>query len=278
MTLDPARYFRTLKTLDTFLDRSLELKPKSKFISGFHYNRDLLKASVANTYVETVGNRADSLHLAIKKVPASNIYWEYLETVIILGTKFELQEKEVVLAFDYTDEDFYGDLQGFWIHGWTGEHGVTGKFKFLTCSIVSSDIPQKIPLISIPVRMGHNMAHAVTWCLTVIEPMVKSISLILFDRGFYSKELMLTLTNSKYPYLIFVPKNSRIRKELAQMEEAEKKTMQYKFKLNIDKTVLKGETTLALLKQIFDKKSDKSYDWAFATNQGSVAKIILLPF
>ena len=109
MTLDPARYFRTLKTLDTFLDRSLELKPKSKFISGFHYNRDLLKASVANTYVETVGNRADSLHLSIKKVPASNIYWEYLETVKILGTKFELLEKEVVLAFDYTDEDFYGD-------------------------------------------------------------------------------------------------------------------------------------------------------------------------
>ena len=95
MTLDPARYFRTLKTLDTFLDRSLELKPKSKFISGFHYNRDLLKASVANTYVETVGNRADSLHLAIKKVPASNIYREYLETVKVLGTKFELQEKEV---------------------------------------------------------------------------------------------------------------------------------------------------------------------------------------
>jgi hypothetical protein len=270
MTLDPARYFRTLKTLDTFVDRSLELIPKSKFLSGFNYNRDLLKASVANTYVETVGNRADSLHLAIKKVPASNIYWEYLETVKILGTKFELQEKEVVLAFDYTDEDFYGDPQGFWIHGWTGENGVTGKFKFLTCSIVSSDIPQKIPLISIPVRMGHNMAHAVTWCVTVIEPMVKSISLILFDRGFYSKELMLTLTNSKYPYLIFVPKNPRIRKELAQMEEAEKKTMQYKFKLNINKTVLKGETTLALLKQIFDRKSDKSYDWAFATNQSTV--------
>ncbi|WP_440955119.1 hypothetical protein ACSAZK_16555 [Methanosarcina sp. Mfa9] len=52
----------------------------------------------------------------------------------------------------------------------------------------------------------------------------------MFDRGFYSKELMLTLSNSKYPYLIFVPKNSKVRKELAQIEEAEKKTMQYKFK------------------------------------------------
>jgi len=270
MTIDPARYFRSLKTLDTFIDRSLDLKPKSKFLSGFHYNRDLLKASVANTYVETVGTRADSLHLAIKKVPISNIYWEYIETVKILGTKFELQEKDVVLAFDYTDEDFYGDTQGFWIHGWTGKEGITGKFKFLTCSIVSSDIPQKIPLVSIPVRMGHNMAHAVTWCLTLIEPMVRSISLILFDRGFYSKELMLTLSSSKYPYLIFIPKNASIRKELEQMQEAEKKRIQYKFKLNINKTVLKGETTLALLKQIFDEKSDKAYDWAFATNQTEI--------
>ena len=41
------------------------------------------------------------------------------------------------------------------------------------------------------------------------------------------------------------------------MEKNEKKTVQHKFKLNIDKTVLKGETTLALLKQIFDKRSDK---------------------
>jgi hypothetical protein len=129
----------------------------------------------------------------------------------------------VVLAFDYTDEYFYGDPQGFWIHGWTGEHGVTGKFKFLTCSIVSSDIPHKIPHISIPVRMGYNMAHAVTWCLTVIEPMIKTISQILFDRGFYSKELMLTLTNSKYPYLIFITKTLESEKNLLKWKNLKRK-------------------------------------------------------
>ncbi len=270
MTINSAKYFRTLKTLDTFVDRALDLEPNGKNLSGFHYDRDLLRASVANTYVETVGNRADSLHLAIKNVSVSSIYWEYLKTVEILGTKFKLKEKEVVLAFDYTDEDFYGDPQGFWIHGWTGEHAVSGKFKFLTCAIVSSDIPQKIPLVSIPVAIGHNMAHAVSWCLTVIEPLVKSISLILFDRGFYSKELMLTLSKAKYPYLIFVPKNVKVRKELAQMEGSERKTIQYNFRLNKNKTVLKGETTLAFLKQIFDKRSDRFYDWAFATNQPEI--------
>lgn len=225
---------------------------------------------MACTYLEVVGTRADSIHLAIKNVSASNVYWEYRKTVEILGTRFKLNEQDVVLAFDYTDEDFYGDPEGFWIYGWNGEHAVTGKFKFLTCAIVSSDLPQKIPLISIPVHVGHNMAKEVCWCLGTIKPLVRSIKLTLFDRGFYSKELMLTLSNTDYPYLIFVPKNKKVQKELAQMVDGEKKTIQYHFKLNKDKTVIRGETTLAFLKQIFDKRANKSFDWSFATNQSSI--------
>lgn len=38
------------------------------------------------------------------------------------------QEHDAVLAFDYTDEEFYGSVETAWIHNWTG------KFKFLTCA------------------------------------------------------------------------------------------------------------------------------------------------
>ncbi|WP_440948332.1 hypothetical protein ACSAZL_08940 [Methanosarcina sp. T3] len=268
--MDSNQCLLILNNLDAFIDHSLGLKPDDKFLSGFHYNQDLLKASIANTYVETIGNKADSLHLAIKNVPTSNIYWEYLEIVKTLGAKFELQEKDVVLAFNYTDEDFYGNSQGFLIPRWKGRDGGTKKFKFVTCSIVSSDIPQNIPLVSIPVWMGQNIAHAITWCLTVIEPMLKSISLILLNKGFYSKELMLTLSDSKYPYLIFVPNISKYRNELARMEEKEKEKIHSKFKFDIDKTTLKNENTLSLLQQIFNEQNEKSYDWAFVTNQPEI--------
>lgn len=277
MTVSSARYFRTLKTLDTFVDRSLELQYKGPTLSGFHYNRDLLKAAVANTYLETVGNRADSIHLAIKHVPILNIAWEFRNSVEHLGTRFNLHEKDVVVAFDYTDEDFYGDPQGMWIYGYTGEHGVTGKFKFLSCSIINSDIPQKIPLLSVPVQLGHNMATTVTWCLSLITPLVKSINLTIFDRGFYSKDLMLTLAHSEFPYLIFVPKNPQIKAELESLDVGERKKIQYQFKVNKDMTVFRGETTLAFLKQIFDKKSEKSFDWAFATNQSSIDLDYIIP-
>jgi len=277
MTLSEARLFRTLKTLDTFVDRALQLPYKGPTLSGFHYNRDLLKAAVANTYIETVGNRADSLHLAIKNVPTSNVVWQYRMTVERLGTRFDLSNKNVVLAFDYTEEDFYGDVQGFWIHGYTGEHGVTGKFKFLTCAIINSDIPQKIPLISVPVHLGHNMATTVTWCLALVKPLVNSINLTVFDRGFFSKDLMLTLTHAEVPYLIFAPKSENIKKEIESMDIGERKQVQYALQVKKEKTVFRGETTLALLKQVFDKKSEKSFDWAFATNQESIDLEYVVP-
>ena len=88
---------------------------------------------------------------------------------------------------------------------------------------------------------------------------------------------MLTLAHSEFPYLIFVPKNPQIKAELESLEVAERKKIQYQFKVNKDKTVLRGETTLALLKQIFDNKSGKSFDWAFATNQSSIDLDYIIP-
>jgi hypothetical protein len=151
---------------------------------------------------------------------------------------------------DYTDEDFYGAVQGFWIHGWTGRAAVMGMFKFLSCALVGSDIPQRIPLISIPIPLGHNMATEVCFCLSLLQSMVRSIKLVLFDCGFYSKELMLTLAKIGYPDLIFVPKNGKVKRELAEMAVAERKKIHYEFTLNKDKTILRGRTTLALLKKI----------------------------
>jgi hypothetical protein len=268
--LNREKVFRTLTTLDTFIDRSLKLEPKGSHLSGFHYTRDLRRATASNTYLETVGLRTDSIHLAIKSVPSSEVYWEYSKAVRIIGMRFNLSEQDVVLAFDYTDEEFYGDVQGFWIHGWTGEAGVTGKFKFLTCALVSSDTPQKIPLFSIPVHVGHNLAKDVSLCLLVVRSMVRSIKLVLFDRSFYSKELIMALTDADCPYLIFVPRNKKVAAELAQMVEGERKTVHYEFKLNKDRTVLRGDTTLAFLKKVMDPSNGKTFDWAFATNQEKI--------
>ncbi len=68
MTVKTDRYFRSLKTIDTFIDRALGIKPNGKILSGLYYDLDLLHAALANSYLETVGRRADSIHMAIKQV------------------------------------------------------------------------------------------------------------------------------------------------------------------------------------------------------------------
>src|SRR5660397_282182 len=107
-------------------------------------------------------------------------------------------------------------------------------------------------------------------CYSMVKPLVKSIKLVIFDRGFFSKDLILTLNKACYPYLIFVPKNKKVKKELEEMALYEKKKIIYELKLNKDKTVIKGDTTLALLKNIFDKRSGIKFDWSFATNQSEI--------
>lgn len=254
-----------------FIDDSLGLRRENNAITGFELAEPLLDASAYNTYIETVGNKADILYLRTKEGLTEMVTYSYLDYIRRLSQKFEWRNKKMVLAFDYTDEEFYGDVQGLDIHGWTGKDGVTGKFKFLTCSIINDDVPEKIPLISIPIIIGHYKSYAITHCLSLIKQYIGNIQLIIFDRGFYDKDLMYELIKSDYPYLIFVPKQKDKQEILFPLEKEEHVAIIHDFTVNKDKTKYHGETFLAFLKEIYDPKSDKSFDWVFATNVEEVA-------
>ena len=259
-----------LKMIKKFINYYLGLSDDKFEITGYDLLSPLLNAVAYNTYVETIGNKADTLYLRCKDSLISMMQHAYLNYLRGVSNKFKLNEKKVILAFDYTDEDFYGDVQGFDIHGWTGENGVTGKFKFLTCSIISDDIPEKIPLISVPIKIGNYKSHTIIYCLSLIKDYIGEIKLILFDRGFYNNDLMFELTKLKYPYLIFVPKRKEYKQLFEELEE--KKTIfvhDYTFKK--DMSTWEGENYLAFLKQIYDPKSEKNYDWIFATNVEKIA-------
>ena len=251
--------------LRKFIDNSLALE-KDFTITGFELSAPLTGCSAFNTYVETLGNKADTLYSRCKEALTEMTTYSYLDYIRRLSDKFDWKNKEFVLAFDYTDEDFYGDVQGFDIHGWTGENGVKGKFKFLTCSIISDDIPQKIPLISIPITLGHYKSYAITHCLSLIQQYIGKIKLIIFDRGFYDKDLMYELIQNKFPYLIFVPKSKDKKELLYPLDKGERVNIIWNYELNKDKTTYHFDSCLAFLKHIYDEKSDAEYDWVFATN------------
>lgn len=260
------RLVLTLQVLRTFINRSLALSPETHPTNGFHLNRELLEAAMANTYVETVGDKADTLYRDIKTVRFDQITHAQLDILKLLSKRFAWPNSTCILAFDYTDEEFYGNVQGFYIHGWTGEQAITGKFKFLTCSMVASTTGQRIPLLSIPIALGHQMGKEVLYCTSLLKPLLGSISLILFDRGFYCKELMHALTAAHVPYLIFVPKNDQVQAELAAMNIGEQKIQVYDFTYKKDRTTHQASTLQAFLKGVYSKRLEKELDWVFATN------------
>ena len=255
-----------LEFLMNFIDESLGIDREKSKLNGFNFVVPLIESSAYNSYLENVSNKTDTIYLKVKESLISMMEHAYLNYIKGISNKFKLSEKEVILAFDYTEEDFYGDVQGFDIHGWTGKDAVTGHFKFITCSIISDDIPEKIPLISIPIRLGHYKSSVILHCLSLIKDYIGKINLILFDRGFYDKDLMCELTKLKYPYLIFVPKYKDKKEILYPMKIGEQVAIYNDFKINKNQSKYAGENILIFLKQIYDPRSEKNYDWVFATN------------
>ena len=255
-----------LEFLMKFIDDSLGIDRQANTLNGFDFVVPLVESSAYNSYLENVSNKTDTIYLKMKESLISMMQNAYLNYIKGISNKFKLNEKEVILAFDYTEEDFYGDVQGFDIHGWTGKNAVTGHFKFITCSIISDDIPEKIPLISVPIKLGHYKSSVILHCLSLIKDYIGKINLILFDRGFYDKDLMYELTKLNYPYLIFVPKHKDKKEILYPMKIGEQVAIYNDFKVNKNQSKYAGENILIFLKQIYDSKSEKNYDWVFATN------------
>ena len=264
--IDQSKVVFNLGILKHFINNSLGLDYESNKVTGFELLNPIIESSAYNTYVETIGNKADTLYRRIRESPISMTTHAYINYIKRVSAKLKLNEKEVILAFDYTDEDFYGDVQGFDIHGWTGKDGITGKFKFLTCSIISDDIPEKIPLISVPIKLGHYKSNVIIYCLTLVRDYIGKVNLILFDRGFFDKDLMYELTKLNYPYLIFVPKHKDKKEILYPMKIGDMVSIYNDFTVNKNKSKYSESNIIAFLKQIYDRQSKKRYDWVFATN------------
>mgnify|MGYP001610198019 CR=1 FL=1 len=260
----------SLGILRHFINGSFGLQRDTHSVSGFELAESLVDSAAYNTYLETIGNKADTFNLRAREAITEMATYSYLDYIRRLSEKFGWKAKEVMLAFDYTDEDFYGDVQGFDIHGWTGDKGVTGKFKFLTCSIVSDDI-ERIPIISVPIALGHYKSYTITHCLELVRQYIGPIKLILFDRGFYDKDLMYELQQNRFNYLIFVPKQKDKQELLYPLDKGSRVTIIWDYELNKDKTNYHFDSYLTFMKQIYDHKSDAAYDWVFATNVEEVA-------
>lgn len=169
------------------------------------YLQPLVEAARSHCYVENVGNKADSLHRRIEQTYEEQICDAYVATLKPQIKKRHLGS--VMLAFDFTDEDFYGYTSDMWLHPWTGEQGVQATYTFGVLSLVGK---QKIPLMAVPVHCGMSKETIFSLFLAIAKKLRLHVRCILLDAGFYSEEVIEALQS--YKYLIRAPLNEKIKK------------------------------------------------------------------
>lgn len=216
----------------------------------------LTKCAKSNSYIETLGKHADSLHSWIKR--------SYEED---FKKSFELQVKKAVkhlhlsrpsLAFDITHEPFYGKTRGLYIFNTNKDKKYDGEFRYLTASIITRN--KAIPLMALPVRLGEGVSKLTIDLLEYCQTLFKSIGYAVFDRGFYAGELIDYLESKKIKYLIMVPqKKGRIKDYVEKTRTFGK--FSHLLTYEKEKSKWRPKTTMVICKDVED-----DFYWIFSTN------------
>ena len=243
-----------MNNINAFLQKSFGSLFSSIILPLNSISFQLVKTAKAGSYVETLGENADSLHSWIKRS-----YEEDFRRAFELQVQKALKSLGVSiakLAFDTTDEPFYGKTRGLYIFN-TKDERYGGVFKFITVCILVRN--KQIPLMALPVRVGGGWAKPAIQLLEYCQSLFKGIRLTVWDRGFYVAELIDYLEAKQVKYIIHVPE-----KEGSISGYVEQTVSFGKFKHQMEyakkKSKWKPHTTIVVCKGIDD------FSWIFATN------------
>ena len=232
-------------------------KEFKRFLKNFSLPEEvknpIIKAAEANTYVETVSDKADCLHYHLDK--------NYAETLTTENSRYlqKMLEKQhfgaVKVIADITEEDFYGKVDSFYIHGWTGKDGVEGKYRYLVAGILFRN--KILPFYITILMSGCFKAKFLGEIADICRNLGLNVKVMLLDRGFYSGDIIDTLSIKDINYLIFAPKKNLYKSMLASAEKS--CVIEYAIHYTKNKSSYDAETMLALVKDVLD------YDWVFAS-------------
>lgn len=221
-----------------------------------------MEASRTISYVETVSNKADTLHRHIK-----NTDEKILKRAFEFNTKKAIARMgfgKVTLAIDTTKELYYGKNGKLNTRRKKYENGTDQVFEYVVLSIVN---PNPLPLMALPYKTGEDLATLCKELLNYARSLKLNIGCVLFDRGFYIGRLIDYLSSVNMKYLIFVPQNKTMKRYISQTDSIN--SFHHEMKWNKDFTWWETQTKIVIIKsQYFNQKQKMWQDcyWCFATN------------
>jgi hypothetical protein len=230
--------------------------------------QNIVEAGRTISYIETLGNKADTFHLEIKQSDGKKFMHEFEREVRIAISK--LRFKRVKIAFD-TTEDLTWIKEGFNLRPSAYEHRLK-CWNFLNVSIVE---PYFFPLMSIPYRQIDNLDNLVIDLLKYVKSLPITVDMVLFDRGFYHAHLIDYLNGIKrgwaWPYLMLVSETKSVKRYIEEVREKGKSFgyFHHEFKYLKNKSSWKPSTTVIV------KKVREDIYWCYATNMKPSLLLVL---
>jgi hypothetical protein len=252
-----------MSILTKFLNKSISLPfLGNTWISAFC--ADLAEAARTESYIETLGNKADTLHKYISLSDERSLKraYEYQIRSVIK----HLNLKDVELAIDTKKDLFYGKHAGLHARNIKCEHGAEQAWEYVVVSIVR---PLRLPLMAVPYYQGADLASLSIELLEYARSLPINITKVLFDRGFHNAHLIDYLESAKtkkpLPYLILVRRDEAIKKYIEQTT-AKIGVFQHQFSYSKYKSKWSPKTTIVVCKEAGTNKKGEPYDMVFATN------------
>jgi len=183
------------------------------------------------------------------------------EKIYSILRKMRIPFSKVTIAIDFTDKLYYGNKNDRGVVGTKHQRGTSYCFRYITLSIVIGEA--KIALIALPVKPFSDKAKLVDELLTWAERKVR-ISLVLLDRGFFTKKVIKVLEKHQLKFLLPVPKNKLVKKTIREAHKSKELVTTYEFK---QKKKIVGSFTIFF---VLDPDCKKREIWkryhAFGTN------------
>jgi len=167
--------------------------------------RVLLLSSLDNSYVEGC---AQTLHVCGQTV-RNHLKQQNPQRFAIINheiiqkmKKKGALSKPLTLAIDWHDIMYYGDQKAEGIVGAVRKNGSNFAYRFATASVLVNG--ERVTLAVVPMLDKCILGH-VKHLLNCVFGLGLSIKLLLFDRGYYSVDLLNYLRSSRIKYIMHIP-------------------------------------------------------------------------
>lgn len=228
----------------------------------------ILYAAQGNAYVETISDKADSLHRDLKCYYEDDLQSSYLSLLNTLAPYF--RKNKVRLAIDKHEIGYYGKEEGLFIVGTSyGNKSYSKAFEYITISLLTGKKEERLHLYAIPWHIGQDLTESVEILLNVVKKWFNKIEVVEFDRGFHSNELIHWLEEKKTPYLIHIKMQGKFLEELVKNTKSFYRG-KYRKKFYANMTGYWMETNLYVCKNVREK------DWLFVSSIGFRNKLQLV--